>query len=1247
MRSRKPGRRVRKCLLHGFVLVWVLLPAVIGATSDRRSFRQYSIADGLSVNSVFSIAQDHRGFIWIGTEDGLNRFDGHSFKVYRADPTDSTSLLSGLVSALYLDRSGVLWVGTFRGGLQRYDPNTDSFITVRREEESGGILSLSSIWSITEDRWSNLWIGTRSEGLTKLGPSRRHFSQFRHDPDDPGSLSSDRVLTVFEDSAGFIWIGTEGQGLNRFDPEKEQFTRFVPDPSDPASLIHGTVAAVFEDSRNRLWVGGGGLDLLDRTNGSFSHFPSVPDDPRTLSGGAVYSIIEDETGALWMGAFGSGLNRFDPETGIFTRHRMDSTDPQGLSNDNVYTLFVDATGILWIGTVGGGLNTLDLKAKHFGHIRSQPNDPNSLSDKWISALATGRSGGLWVGTLNGGLDRVDRHHRVVARHRHDPEDPTSLADDTVWAVLEDSSGRVWVGTRRGGLQRLDPETGTFSRPPAGPDARSALSLGVRYFAEDHFDNLWVGTIGAGLLRRDPESGEFAIYQPSPEDDRSISDVDIDAIYEDRNGEMWIGSLGGGLNLYDRESDSFTRFRHRPGDPTSLSDDRVRWIMEDHAGTLWVGTMGGLNRLDRSAMTFSARTIHDGLPNNVVWAILEDDRGSLWLSTNQGMSCYNPKTDEFRNYDVHDGLQSDEFNASAAALGAGSEMFFGGVNGITVFFPEQIQDNPIPPSTAIVGLSLFSRPVIHGQEVDGRILLNVPITEVTDLKLSYQDKVVTFEFAALHFALPERNRFAYRLEGFEHEWNEVGDRRFATYTSLPAGDYVFRVKSSNADGVWDEAGTALRVIVAPPIWATWWFRGLILASFLGASFIAHRSRMIGIQKRASQLEEFNQQLHRQIAVRERAEKALRHSEERYRDLYDNAVEGVFEASSDGSILRANPALARVMGYESPRQFESATRDIGTQHYRNPQTRSKFIDLIREEGVVNGYEAELRRKDGSTIWAAISARGIFDAEGTLLKVHGFLEDVSARKRANQERELLIAELESQNVELERFTYTVSHDLKSPLITIQGFMGMIRESAVSGDFERLDEDVARISAAVEKMGTLLDELLDLSRVGRVVNPSEEISVIALIEDAIDTHRSQIEEYGVEFVVEENLPTIFGDRIRLREVFENLIGNAIKFSGSRTPPKIEVGLREDGSKRVFFVKDNGIGIEPRYHDKVFGLFEQLDPTVPGSGIGLAIVKRIVEVFGGELWIESVGTGGGTVLCFTLPETWRRPVSPMAARES
>jgi signal transduction histidine kinase/ligand-binding sensor domain-containing protein/DNA-binding response OmpR family regulator len=850
-------------------LISLSISAVLTAQNDSLRFSTISLESGLSQASIFQIIQDKQGFIWVATEDGLNRFDGYQFKIYNVEKDNPKSLSSAYVFTLCEDQEEYIWVGTRGGGLNRYDPKKDEFLRFQHNAQEPNSLINNTVLCLLEDHSGNIWIGTE-EGLDMLNVKEGIFTHYVNDPQNSNSLSHNRVISLYESPAhpGILWIGTRGGGLNRLDINKGQFNHFKHDPQNGESLSDNKVTAIYEfpSKPGILWIGtdGGGINWFsppgrDGESASFTHYKHDPKNPASLSHNYITSIYEDRRGKIWICTGGGGLNQMVVGKGIkdvptFIHYRRDFNDPESLASDFVFSICEDRSGIFWVGTFGEGISKWDPHKPHFILYTKNPLDPNSLSSDGTRTIYEDRSGILWVGTFGGGLNRINRETGKFTHYRQDPQNPKSISHDRVFCLYEDRAGDFWIGTEAGTLNKLDRGKGTFTCFKTSES--SASENRVNSLHEDRDGVFWVGTRYEGLYIFDRQKEIFTKrYHHDPSDPDSLNINDIYSIHEDKAGDIWLCTFGGGLNKFDGDEEKFIHFTHNPDDPKSLSSNNLLGIYEDSSGIFWIGTYGGgLSQFDRKNNTFTNITSQDGLPSDVVYGVLGDGEGNLWLSTNKGLSKFNPKTKSFKNFDVRDGLQSNEFNGGAYFKNNQGAMFFGGISGFNVFNPQSIVENPYIPPVVITDFQLFSKKVPIGKMKDGRTVLTKSITKTEQIELFYKDRVFSFEFAALSYTSTDKNQFKYIMEGLEDEWNLVGNRRFATYTTLPPGNYVFRVKGSNNDGLWNEEGISLKIIVNPPFWRTWWFITLSIVLVLIAIFSVYKIRVKQLEKRKEELEE---------------------------------------------------------------------------------------------------------------------------------------------------------------------------------------------------------------------------------------------------------------------------------------------------------------------------------------------------------------------------------------------------------
>ncbi|MBI5029783.1 MAG: GAF domain-containing protein [Chloroflexi bacterium] len=812
-------------------------------------FSRLSIEQGLSQSVVQAILQDHYGFMWFGTQDGLNKYDGYIFTVYKHDPDNDFSLSNNWVTAIYEDSSGVLWIGTLGGGLDKFDRDTGRFLHYRNISTSPLSLSNNFISTIYQDRTGIMWIGTQS-GLNKFDRTSQQFSNFQTDPNAPNGLKVNAITSIHEDVQGILWFGTTN-GLVRYDRSTQEFVLYRNVAGDPTSLGGNNISSIYEDQSGALWIGtqDGGISRKDSGAKQFVRLQANTKDSASLSGNDVHAIYGDSHGGIWVGTDGYGLNKFDPFNSKFVRYASNPGDPFSLSSDHIFSIYEDKSGVLWIGTWGGGLSKAERPSEQFISYYSRPGQMNSLvSGLVFSVYEEKPSGALWIGTAEG-LDRLDRQTGKFTHYRNDPLNPKSLSTDYVATILQDRSGGMWFGTF-GGLDRFDNRTAEFTHYRSDSQDPTSLSSNVILtIYQDRSGTMWIGTQSGGLNKFDQTTGRFVRYLSQEGDATSLSNNSINSMCQDPSGIMWIGTAFG-LNKFDPATGKSIRYLANRENQNSPSVDSVLAVYQDTTGMVWLGTLtGGLNRFDPQTETFKHYREKNGLANDTVYGILEDDDGFLWLSTNKGLSKFDPHSETFRNYDASYGLQSNEFNMGAYFKSPSGEMFFGGINGLTAFYPDIVSDNAYIPPVVLTALT------------QGGVAYktNMALENVCELTFSWPNNYFDFEFAALSFAQPEKNQYAYQLENFDARWNPIGAKRFGRYTNLPGGTYTLRIKGSNNDGVWNEQGIALKVTIVPPFWEMLWFRGLVIG--LATVLVAG-----GFRWRVRDIRARNRELERQVQER---------------------------------------------------------------------------------------------------------------------------------------------------------------------------------------------------------------------------------------------------------------------------------------------------------------------------------------------------------------------------------------------
>jgi signal transduction histidine kinase/CheY-like chemotaxis protein/ligand-binding sensor domain-containing protein len=820
-----------------WIIPWILfLPILTFAQPANIAFDRITTQNGLSQSNVTCIIQDKIGFLWFGTLNGLNRYDGYHFTIFRNDPKDPTSISNNHIKALELDSDGNLWIGTWGGGLNRFDAEKSAFIHYTPDNRKIRLAD-DFISTLLADKNGNLWIGTEGQGLDKMDLRTLHFTFYEHDPANNSSLSDNYVTDILEDSQHRIWVSTFSGGLNLLDPLRETFTRYQHDSHRKGSLAADNVSTLLEDSYHRIWAAtyGGGLDLWVPETSSFRHFKNDPVNPNSLAFDKILSLKEDDQANLWIGTENGGLSILNLQTSTFQTYTQDDADNTSLSNNSIYSIYKDRqdnvwvgtysggvnlfnrnasllaryhhaanasslsnndvltiaeerTGKIWIGTDGGGMDLFDPITAHFGHFVHEKGNPTTVSGNYIAALAEDARDNLWIGTVGNGVDILNQRHRVVRSFRNDPSDPTSINSDNIDAIIRDKDGDMWVAAYSSGLNWYHAKKNTFT-----------------HFTHEH---------------------------------GGISSNNVECMFPDSKGRIWFGTFDKGLDLLDKKTMTFSHIV-QSASRGSLSNNSINCILEDTKGGIWIGTGSGLDRWDDHTRKFTNYFKEDGLPDNTIMSILQDKKGNIWVSTLKGISCMTPGVQTFKNFSMADGLQDDDFKMHSALQTGSGLLYFGGANGFNVVNPDRISRRHIDAPLVMTGFQLFTKevPIAKGGKDPSPLKQDIGLAK--EIVLPYYSSFVSFDFASLNYVSSREKQYAYMLIGFDKDWNESGNVHKATYTNLDPGTYMFRVKEKNGSAGWSENILSLKLVIRTPWWQTWWCRTCAILLMTGILYSAYR------------------------------------------------------------------------------------------------------------------------------------------------------------------------------------------------------------------------------------------------------------------------------------------------------------------------------------------------------------------------------------------------------------------------
>jgi signal transduction histidine kinase/ligand-binding sensor domain-containing protein len=782
--------------------------------------RQYSrfdhltVDDGLSSNRIRCIYKDSKDYLWIGTDVGLDKFDSYQVKMYRHADKTIGSISSDILTCIYEDREENLWVGTY-DGLNLYNSSKDKFKTFRKNNANNNSLNSNCITGIVEDKDGNLWVVTDGSCLNKWDPDNQSFTRYPFELLRRGlSVRPSRMAAV--DSKGYIWIGSLSPGIIRFDPKTALFTKFE-DPS--VDFGNYSYKSLYIDRKDKIWIAtdGNGFFSYDPATNKFEHF-GLKGDGKGTNLNFVLDIIPEDDRFLLLAVDQGGINRYDKLSKTFDYIMYKDTNDDGLNSNGIWCFYRDREGILWIGTSGGGINYFNPRKERFKLFTHNSNNPKSLSYNFAANFYEDHLGFIWVGTDGGGVNILDPKTGNFEIYKHDPANPFSISGNVIRGIAEDKDHDMWIGTWDAGLNRYDRKTGKFFHYM--PDTKNPSSISNKTIWNlliDHNNTLWISIYNVGIDLFEIGKGVTTRFRPDPNNPGSISGNNSWFFFEDQEKKMWICTQNG-LDLFDRSTKTF-KVLHFP-------DNDIGSFYREKSGYIWVGSnTKGLFKCNQDGTILKTYDITNVLPNNRIQAITQDNNGDIWISSNYGLTRLNTEINSFRNYSKEDGLQGDQFYQQSFLKTREGEMYFGGYSGFNSFNPDSLKDNTFIPPVYITDFQIFNKPVVYG--VPGS-QFQTHISEAKEIKLNWDQSVFSFSFAAINYIHSKKNQYSYIMEGFEKDWNHTdASRRYVTYTNLDPGDYTFRVKASNNDGVWNEKGTSLKIVILPPFWKTWWFKTIIL------------------------------------------------------------------------------------------------------------------------------------------------------------------------------------------------------------------------------------------------------------------------------------------------------------------------------------------------------------------------------------------------------------------------------------
>ncbi|HGY54083.1 MAG TPA: response regulator [Caldithrix abyssi] len=1202
------------------------------------SFRHLGRAEGMQNSIINCIYQDRKGFIFIGTRDGLHLYDGNKIRVFSHNPQQPNSLPSSKITAIVEDPDSnfVYWIGT-DNGLCRFDMLNNSYRIYFKKEtipKRGILPSHVSCLYVSNDR--NIWVGLRTNGIKKYDTTTRKFIAFKNDPYNPQSLSHDVIKSILEDDNGNLWVVSIDGVLNKYNPNSATFTRYTIEL--PEKLIKSRkikrykIWAVTRGKNNILWLGfyGGILCRYNLETGRYTFYDNLNMKlpPKQIIG--IQTILEDHTGTLWIGTMYRGLIQFDPVTGSHTIYTSDKHLESGLSSHRINTLFEDKSGNLWIGTKDSGVDRFLLPQKGF-HNKTFFKDTFPYLDRSrIFAIVRDRDSVLWLGFVNGGLLKMDLKTGKSKYYYGNGKTKKYQRFKKITSLLEDSADQLWVGTLFNGVMLFDKRKEKIINPTElNPEFEILTRSNIITLYEDLDGDIWIGTSKRGLFHFDRFNNKINRYIYAKEDSQTLSSNMIRTVMQDSAGYIWVGTKNG-LDIVDKYNKKIIGHVSEIKNLKNFTIKQVNTLFEDVNNEIWIGTGRGLIRYNPRTKEGKLFNEANGFPSNRVVGILADSQNNLWISTSKGIVYLNIIHNTFLSYTAKDGLLDDSFNNNAFFNAPDGIMYFGHHDGITYFNPFEIEYGRRTPEIVITGIKTESSP-FNDQKAE-----SYPVFLANDSRLEFPWSTHTFyiEFAILDYTNPAKNYYAYKIEGLESKWRFLNNRNYLSLINLPPGEYPIRITGVSSRGVWNEKGILLNLVILPPFWQTWWFRISMAILLLLIAYLIFYIRMKQVKKRNKELEQINTKLNEQISVRRHVENMLRISEEKYKKLVSSLEHYIVSCDREGIITFINEALAA-------RFRESAETLIGQSIIpRIPEERREEfknkVEHVLSTGISLKYDAELER-NMHKYYFHIHIQPLKEDNGLSRQVLIVVADVTHQR--NLEDQLR----QSQKMEaIGKLAGGIAHDFNNLIAIIRGYSDLILSEIEEKN--EWYESILEIDKAGERAAALVRQLLAFSR--RQILQPKVIDVNLLIRDMEKMLNRLIRE-NIElwFRLDPDLGNIYADPGQIEQVIMNLVLNArdampkggkISIETKKIHPQHPVFEKNRFMTPMEYimveVRDTGLGIKKEYHSKIFDPFFTTKKKGEGTGLGLSTVFGIVKQSKGYILLESE-EGKGTSFKLFFPK--------------
>ncbi len=1204
------------------IIIAILYLCVLNAFGQQNKFefQHYYADDGLSHNYVLSISQDELGFMWFGTEDGLNRFDGINFEIFRHIPGNPTSLSHNVIRTMAFDHQKNIWLGGDQ--IIKCNVKKETFTPLNKIIKETKKLFSGTIDRIVIDHMDQVWVKGRPDieygRLFLFRPNEKKYREIKHIPNDSLSIGSDTIYDIVKDVTNRIWVAT-ANFIEKYSHKNNGFSKYPLEKNNKTKIKPGICRKMCADPEGGIWFIIQESTVINEKFIQKSHiyYLRVVDNIELLdvyTNVAIPEIISDMTidykDRLWFSTTDNGLYLFNPQGEKTINFKHNPSEKNSLSNNEVYDLYIDRTNVLWVAT-HNGLNKMDLYRKPFNNLNQNPVRPNkSLSSRIVNDIYMDKNNTLWIATTGGGITKIKRYKDKPNQYsyiKHKKTRPHIVINNDANFIEGDKHGNIWFGAI--GINKLNTKTGQFSYYHPDPENPFSVNDWVFWSMEiGPQGDKWFGSLRTVCKLIDEDDKNYKSGETRFKTLENLKWNRFWTIHEDNDKNLWIGS-GQGLIKYDINTE---KIKHFPCDPDSFFSGAVMYIYEDKNNYLWLATEGGgLHKFNKNTETFKHFYKKDGLPSNTLWGILEDNNGFLWVSTNNGLSRFNPNTRTFHNYYKSDGIQDNIFRRGACFKAEDGELIFGGINGITTFYPDIINNNPYLPQVVITNFFLANRLVKINDVYKKDTILNKSITFKDHISLHYTNKDFTIEFAGLHYAAPEENLYEYMLDGYDQSWKKTtAERRYATYTNMESGDYTFKVKASNNDKAWNHMGTSLHIHIEPPFWEKIWFYILVGSAFILITLLIIRIRVRSIKKEMKLL----------------------------RTLMDNIPDTIFFKDRECRFTIINKAQAKLLGVKKSEKTKGKT---DFEFYDKDYAETNFneeTEIIKTGKAIFNKIEEIKTGRKNKKWVSTTKIPIINPNGNITGLVGISRDITDMKLTEIELKTAKEKAEESDRLKSAFLSNMSHEIRTPMNAIIGFSNLLSDNDLSKN-ER-EKYLQYIKNNGQSLLNLINDIIDIAKIesNQLDIRNDIFDLNNILEELYAYHEEHLKKENKKINLHFEKPNkeksffIYTDPYRLKQIMANLLNNAIKFTEKGF---VEFGYYEKDDKLLFFVKDTGIGIEKDKQELIFQRFSHFEQrfkkNVSGTGLGLSITRSIIFLMGGNIWVESEPEKG-TVFYFEIP---------------